>query len=367
MIQRLQIGGFRNIDSLSIEPKPGLNLLLGPNGSGKTSVLEAVCVLATGRSFRTSAMDTCIQRGAEQCWVSAKVAGTALGWRRVRGGTVSVRMDGAAVVRSELTQKLPLAIIHIEIHQLISGAPQERRRFLDRGLFHMEPSFYPAWQSYNRALQQRNALLRQTHTSAVDLQQLKVWDARLREPAEVMTHSRRGYVSKLSDAFGALLRRSGFTNHLPRLRESISLSLKPGWPTGTAFPEVLEQSIEQDVRLGYTQWGPHRADLGVKLGGVGTRGLLSGAEQRVLAILLVLAQTDCWQQHSSEANSLLLLDEVGVELDERSRQMLTALILTLDAQTLWALPELESLGDMSDQKEYQQFLMPELLASGGDI
>src|SRR5688572_1933202 len=181
-IKSLGVRNLRLFSAADLGSFSQLNLIYGPNASGKTSLLEAIYLLASARSFRTSNMLELLRHGSDILRVTAKVVGTqgreiALGLERSRDSLL-LRAGGKRVHRaSELAQWLPAQIIHPESHQLISGGPKGRRRFLDWGVFHVEPGFQTLWRRYDKALKQRNASLRARTQSQVD----RVWDLELNE------------------------------------------------------------------------------------------------------------------------------------------------------------------------------------------
>jgi DNA replication and repair protein RecF len=167
-LDALVIEDFRCVARAELELDSRCNLISGANASGKTSLLEAIFVLGRGRSFRTARTEILIRNGAEAFTLAGKVAGAGrirpLGMRLGRDG-MEARVSGRPVSGlAELATVLPAQAIDPEVHRLVEGGPQERRRFVDWGVFHVEPSFVDHWRRYQRALRQRNAALR-THQS----------------------------------------------------------------------------------------------------------------------------------------------------------------------------------------------------------
>ena len=159
----LQITSLRCIAEASLEFTSGLNLVFGVNGSGKTSVLEAAFLAGRGRSFRTRHTEQLISREKEQLRLFATTADPAhrIGFEYRRDESYSARMDGEDVRSlAELPSAFFAEVIDPEVHRLVEGAPAERRRWLDWGVFHVEPGFLDAWLRFTRSLKQRNAALR---------------------------------------------------------------------------------------------------------------------------------------------------------------------------------------------------------------
>ena len=255
VIQRLQIEGFRNLASARLEPVPGLNRLIGPNGAGKTSVLEAVHYLATGRSFRRSGVDSLRRGGADEAVLFARVGDGAdhrLGVRLTDSGR-ELRLDGATVGGFSALAGI-LKSIHYtpEGHQLASGGPGERRRFLDWGLFHVEPAYLEVARRYQRVLQQRNRWLKMGAEGG------DPWAEQLAAAGEEIVRRRRAYVDRLEPRARALYDKLGGFG-------TLGMRLERGWPEGRSLADALARDRSRPVDS--TRAGPHRGDLLLTLDG----------------------------------------------------------------------------------------------------
>src|SRR5512145_3033326 len=185
-LRHLDVRDFRCIASAELDFDDRCNLISGPNASGKTSLLEAIFFLGRGRSFRTPRTETLIRKGAEELLVAGKLAagGRAppLGVRYSRDG-FEARAGGARIGSlAELAVTMPVQAIDPEVHRLVEEGPQERRRYLDWGVFHVEPRFVEQWRRYQRALKQRNAALRSDQPEAV----VRAWDPELIDSGQII-------------------------------------------------------------------------------------------------------------------------------------------------------------------------------------
>ena len=331
-LNRLDIRDLRNLADVSLSPGPGINLLLGDNGAGKSSVLEGLHLLAYGRSFRGRVRDGLVRSGRPALEVYAEWHEAANADRNRRAGLRHTgqdwtgRLDGVDVQQlGVLCAALMVVTFEPGSHALVSGSSEVRRRFLDWGLFHVEQGFMPQWRRYARALKQRNALLRQPgHPSA----QLEAWEHELAQSGEQLTQLREDYVAALQPALSRLL-----PDLLPAAGDVV-LTLHPGWRRQElALADALLLGRERDVTLGYTSQGPHRADLRVSLRDLPGREGLSRGQTKQLALALLLGQAG----HLAAAQGhwpVLQLDDLGSELDRHHQRRVLDVLAASGAQVL---------------------------------
>jgi DNA replication and repair protein RecF len=322
-IRSLEIQHFRNLNNIQVTPQDGLNLIIGPNGSGKTSLLEAIHCLGRGKSFRTHKTNRLICEGMPAFTVFARVEQQGrqftIGMQRQRGESI-IRMDGRNVVRSsELTQALPIAVLEPGMHQLIEEGPEHRRKFLDWGAFHVEHEFHRIWSQYRRTLSQRNAALRSSGNKAAVVN----WDHELVQSGKQLDVARRTYLQGLLNHVPA------YSQQFPDIAE-IEIKYQQGWREGEDFADYLAAQFVSDRERGFTQFGPHRADLRIRIGGVDAREFLSRGQQKVLVASLVLAQ--CEQMRVQKTSVVVLVDDLPSELDEEKREILIQCLLASQAQ-----------------------------------
>lgn len=308
MLASLAITDFRCIAQAELEFSADLNLIVGPNASGKTSLLEAIFFLGRTRSFRTARLSPLIREGAAEVLVTGRVMGEhreiPVGIRRSRQGA-EMRLGGQPVRSlAELSTAFPVQVLDPTVHGLLDGGPRERRRFLDWGVFHVERQFHGAWQRYSRALRQRNSALR----SGGPRGEVAAWEPELVEAGMAMDAQRRAYlaalVPALQQATGALL----------GVEPAVSLEYQSGWGADRTFEAALAHSWPRDLQTGTTQVGPHRADLVIRLGTHRAQERISRGQQKVLAGALILAQLAEYTRRTGR-RATLLADDVSAELD----------------------------------------------------
>ena len=304
-LSQLAVTNLRSIEQAELTLPAGLSLVFGGNGSGKTSLLEAIFLLGRGRSFRTRNTTRLIRRGQDHLRVVGHViqrfeATTVVGVE-LAGEGVAARIGGRpATSLAELSQAFPVQVIEPGIHRLVEEGGYGRRRWMDWAVFHVEPSFVDTWARYTRTLKQRNAALK------TDPAQAFVWDAELVRLGEAIAESRRRMLEQLGsywqEAVAAL---SGLPVELHYLR---------GWNQELSLKEALLASRTRDEARHLTHSGPHRADVAVRLHGRPAREILSRGQQKLVAVAMTLAQLKLLKA-ATDLTPTLLLDDPAAELD----------------------------------------------------
>lgn len=318
---RLDVSNVRNISRAGLELGPRATLFFGDNGSGKTSLLEAVYFLGSGRTFRSQSADPLIRRETESVTVFGEQVDDdgrryRLGVSRGRDGAREVRINGESVQRtSDVARLLPILVLGPQTVDLVMAGPSLRRRFLNWGVFHVEHAFGELWEQYSRALRQRNQLLKSQTASAREMQ---IWSDSLSEFAEKVDQQRGRYFERF---------RTHFTRVSTTLMGENSLDSRyyRGWESGRPLRDVLAEQEEADRRRGFTQSGPHRADIRLRVAGQNAANVCSRGELKTLAWSLVLAQGECFQQ-GRNASLTYLVDDLSAELDQAHRQRVRDLL-----------------------------------------
>lgn len=347
-VTRLDLRNVRRFDAATLAPAPRMNLLVGGNGVGKTSVLEALHLMAYGRSFRGRVRDGLVRAGADALEVfveweeRCEAGGTRLRKAGLRhsGHDWTGRLDGETVAHlGDLCAALAVVSFEPGSHALITGGGEPRRRYLDWGLFHVEPAFLPLWRRYSRALRQRNALLKTRSPSAA---QLDAWDHELAEAGEQLGRHRMTYLQTLEPHFQRL------AAELAPMLGNTALHYQPGWRRDELpLADALLLARERDLAVGYTSTGPHRADWRIEFGLVPGRDALSRGQAKLAALAALLAQAG----HHAELKQdwpVVLLDDLASELDRNHQQRVLAWLVDTGAQVFISGTErpaaLDSLG-----------------------
>lgn len=324
-IKRFTAQGFRCLGNIELEPDPDYTLIHGANASGKTSLLEAFAYLGRGKSFRGAPTTNLIQHGEHEFVLFGQVEAAgrlvSVGVRNSRGG-LEVRVDGdSSGGAAALAAALPLQVIDPDVHNLVSGGPDERRRFLDWLAFHVEPGYLALWRQFRRALKQRNAALKGGGNRGA----LSAWDKEFCELGGRVDTARQAVLAAALET----LREHGSA----LLGADIDFRYASGWSRDRSLKEALEDHFERDCVLGTTQVGPHRADLRLIYDERQARRLVSRGQQKLLASAMILAATEI-AQTALERPLLLLLDDPAAELDRVSLGRLMDRVAGLGCQVI---------------------------------
>jgi DNA replication and repair protein RecF len=308
--ERLSIRGLRNLTSLELEPASRLNVIVGDNGQGKTSVLEALYLVATTKSFRAERLATLIQAGREQASVVARISegGDAREQRTVLAERSRVvRLDGKPPKSlGAYATRTPVVAFCPSDLELVSGSASGRRRLLDRVALFIDPPGAEARLRYERALRSRQRVLEERGPTARDL---APFEAVMAEEGARFALARQraaaGITERLSTTFGQLATRA----------LGVELRYLAGGSTDPAeFAQKLAGLREADARRGAATFGPQRDELELELDGRPARSHASQGQQRLLTLALKLTELDCIRE-ARGAHPVLLLDDVSSELD----------------------------------------------------
>jgi DNA replication and repair protein RecF len=347
----VQIHHFRNLESVALRPSHNLNFLVGDNGSGKSSLLEAIHYLGFARSFRTSKHKNVIQHEHSNFTVFCELINngqrTKLGLSRTKNDIFSFSIDGIKSVKvAELVSRIPVQIFTPQSSDLLLGSPKLRRRYLDWLLFHVEHSFYAKANNYQKIVKHKNAILRKgAHTSA---DQTKYWDEQFIILGEELSKCRSELLEQNLKPF--ILR--NLERFLPEF--SFEISYYKGWEKDLSLQQSLLKNDEKDKRIGFTSVGPHKADLRINIDNVAAYEVLSRGQLRMLVAALQLAQTQHLFSYNGKT-SVFLLDDVGAELDALKREVFIDELLSSNAQLFVTAIEKQQLGFINKYNDKKMF------------
>jgi DNA replication and repair protein RecF len=325
-LKKLELTHFRSHTSLLLDFEPGTNLFVGRNGAGKTNIVEAIGYLATLRSHRVASDQFLIQRGAQQAYIRGLVH------HQDRDVLLELELNNGKSNRARVNQVpqarerdalgyLKRVIFAPEDLEIIKGDPSARRDFIDDLLITISPRISSVISDYERALKQRNSLLKSAQGKKFDESTLEIWDEKIAELGAELILERLGLISKLRNPFiqeyqvlsgaseAGISYKSSLEEELPEQRDELT----------TLILAKFKSERKKEVERGLTLVGPHRDELLIQLGQDVAKGYASHGESWSLALALKLASMELLQ----EDEPVLILDDVFAELDGKRRDALT--------------------------------------------
>jgi DNA replication and repair protein RecF len=315
ILRSLTTQNFRNLEPEEITFHPTTNLIVGRNGQGKTNLVEAIYFLATTKSFRTPRIASLFRFDAASVFAAGVLQ------RETVEKTLSVGLEtgetkrrvlminGERVALPRYLQAMSVFAYSSARLEILRGSPEERRRFLDRGIASVDFSYLDAISRYARVLKQRNALLQEGSVAG-----LEAWDAELAEAGNIVQRARDAYAAALSDAFARIVERHAY--HVRDLQMVYR-------------PSLLPANRRDELRARVTLAGPQRDQLDFLAGGRPAAEVLSGGEQKMIVLLLKFAKLELFRARYDEP-AVFLLDDVDAELD---LEILEQLLLRLPPET----------------------------------
>lgn len=338
-LSRLVVDHFRNLQAVDLTLNHGFNFIVGNNGSGKTSLLEAIYYLGHGRSFKSAVSQRIIHYAQPHFTLFADIRhaqGTwSVGLQKTRQGQSTVKINGEDGNKiADLAHLLPIQMISPEGLSLLSDGPSFRRAFLDWGLFHQHSQFFPLWTRLRRVLKQRNAAL----LNARNYGDMAMWDSEFIPLAMQISQWREAYAEALS---------ANITQTCQLFLPEIELQQRfyYGWDKTHDFAEVLKAGFERDKQLGYTFAGPQKADLRLKANGIPLDDVLSRGQLKLMICALRLAQGEHLMQ-SRQRHCIFLLDDFASELDQHKRELLAERLKACQSQVFISAIHLNQLQQM---------------------
>ncbi|MCX4026854.1 DNA replication/repair protein RecF [Endozoicomonas sp. SM1973] len=350
-ISRLSVSNLRNLRSVNLEFATDINLFIGKNGSGKTSLLESIYLLGLARSFRSTKLKPIINSQSQECTVFAELSvgrnrKLPLGLKRSLSGELMIRYAGEKVrTVAQLAQLLPIQVINPDTFQLLEGGPKLRRQFLDWGVFHVEHLYMEHWRQAQKCIKHRNSLLRRDKISPTEL---KVWSESLANLASKIDQQRQLYIDQFVPVFNEIVSQ---LIDLPDL----SLSYYSGWDKKVELLDLLTSNFDKEQNQHRTLYGPHRADLKVKVDGLPADEILSRGQLKLVTAALKIAQGFLFNKFTNQ-QSIYLIDDIAAELDNEKKNKLCQLIEAMNCQAFITCVEESSLDyEWHETKDVKMF------------
>lgn len=316
---KAEFSGFRNIDNEVITPCEGVNVICGQNAQGKTNLLEGIWLFTGCKSFKGAKDSELIGFNSKD----AKLKTEFYGWDREQSMELEIEkgrkfsLNGVKKGSPSKVMGEFLAVVFAPEHlSLVKSGPSERRRFLDIAISQLKPKYAKTLLDYNKAVSQRNVILKDAAFHSELFDTLDIWEDRIAFYASEIIRQRVGYVKKLSDFCGDIY--GGISSG----KEEMTLSYRHRCTFGNdrkelyeGMKELLYQARQNDISQGFTSIGPHRDDLEIKIDRLSAKDYGSQGQQRSAALALKLAEAAVIKDFTNE-QPIALLDDVFSELDE---------------------------------------------------
>lgn len=328
LIESLKLRDYRNYGELTVAPHPGVNILFGQNGSGKTNLLEAIHYCALGRSHRTSQDKEVVRKGADMSAVGVQLKKNgirmdiAVKLTPFEGKKKHIFIDKKKANRiSDLMGRVQCVIFSPEDLMIVKEGPSVRRRFLDMMISQLSTAYFVALQQYQKALDQRNAMLKDGKRGGrCDMGMLEAFEYAMAAPCDVIVPMRRKYVKMLAevaaDKYNAISGRDG-----EKFTMAYDCCVDQEEHVSEKIVDMLKKSRREDMMRGTTSLGIHREDIVLQLSGRDMKVFASQGQIRTAALSMKLSQLEIFRRESGEA-PILLLDDVMSELDMTRRTRL---------------------------------------------
>lgn len=341
-LERLEFHDFRIFSRTSLHPSPGVNILCGANAQGKTTVLEGIALLSSGRLMRGSKDAQAIRHGQDLARVEGQlgVTGSELAVELKSAGRKRVELNGMSLGRaSDLIGRMPVVSFSAADLSIVTGEPSDRRLFLDSELAQLFPAYLKNLTIYKRALEHRNALLRQAQEQFVPEEVFEPWDDQISNSGTALRKARAEWVTRLRGHAASAHSSLGAGEPL-----DVSYSIRDEGDDVGSLRQALSQNRRMEVARGSTCFGPHRDDLAITIMGTEARYFGSQGQQRtaVIAIKLGVLQE---AQDVMGMPPILLLDDVFSDLDTSRRSRLMELTLSCGGQVFLTCTEASQAGE----------------------
>src|SRR6056300_597729 len=356
MITELRLHNFRCFNSSTISLSPGINFFYGNNGSGKTTILEAIYMCSSGRSFKSSNIQSLIAFEKNFFSINGYDSnrGFTLSLSKEISKPISIKINNTKTTTSSLIKEFPSTAIHNNTFSFANASPDFRRKIIDRSLFVSDESFSKTWFGFYRCLKQRNSLLKNR-----DIKYIDSWNKKVSQEAKSLDKKRVNFFNKSLLEFKnilSILDTCTTTEYLDKIR----IEFFSGWDSRKELYDVLVESEQKDLIRKTTTEGPHKADVKIFIGENDAKQILSRGEQKILSILWCCAQHEVLRKIYN-INATLIVDDIKSELDDNTFNVFINLLDFLNNQIIFSCIDDHFSSKIKDKyKEFKKFHVEQL-------
>jgi len=356
MITELKLHNFRCFNSSTISLSPGINFFYGNNGSGKTTILEAIYMCSSGRSFKSSNIQSLIAFEKNFFSINGYDSnrGFTLSLSKEISKPISIKINNTKTTTSSLIKEFPSTAIHNNTFSFANASPDFRRKIIDRSLFVSDESFSKTWFGFYRCLKQRNSLLKNR-----DIKYIDAWNKKVSQEAKSLDKKRVNFFNKSLLEFKnilSILDTCTTTEYLDKIR----IEFFSGWDSRKELYDVLVESEQKDLIRKTTTEGPHKADVKIFIGENDAKQILSRGEQKILSILWCCAQHEVLRKIYN-IKATLIVDDIKSELDDNTFNVFINLLDFLNNQIIFSCIDDHFSSKIKDKyKEFKKFHVEQL-------
>ena len=326
-LKKLAIENVRCVNQSSLTFTPALNLFVGDNGVGKTTILEAIYFLTRARSFRKGNILQLQRKNSRFMRVVGCIdsgdTDIPVGVER-QGKDIKLKFNGESLPSlSMLTKQFLVSVINADTFQLMLGPASERRSFIDWGIFQSTPEYLLVQKNYAHILKQRNALLK----TKPELVELSAWNDQLIDLGEIVSNYRQQFINQIGTSIQRVLKK------ISRDAADISINYERGWANSRSYRDVITSNIDYDIATGVTNAGPHRADIKLRVDGLNVAEQLSRGQTKIAVIALILGQLEFVKNiRNDHVRPIVLIDDLPSELDATHLHLVLQWLREADSQ-----------------------------------
>ncbi len=345
-LELLKIYNARNLIDFTFSPHKKFSIVYGSNGVGKTTILESIYLLLRSRTFRSNQLKNFINHKETTCTIFSKFCvadenkftnNFTLGISRSKNSSQPILHLNSEKINklSIISNLVVLALITPESFSLLDEGPSVRRKFIDWGVFHVEPLFLNDWRSFKKILSNRNALLAKfsnefklnKRLSSHSYEQINCWSSQLNELNTNLDCYRSAQIEKIYPIFKQFI--ALFSDDLA---DNIRIEYYRGWTKDLSFNDYLKNKLAEDLNCGYTRYGTHRSELKIFYKNLIAKDTLSRGQKKIIIICLILSQFKFLSDKANNSNSILLLDDIDSELDSKNLKIFMSILSDLNGQ-----------------------------------